>query len=46
MENKIEQIKKILYGEKLSDARTILQKIEIDINAVENKEKRKIIFRI
>ena len=46
MENKIEQIKKILDGETLSNTRTILQKIESDINDIEYEEKQKMIFKI
>jgi|688.fasta_scaffold2023810_1 hypothetical protein len=46
MENKIEQIIKILDGETLSNARTILQKIEKEIGDIEYKEKQKIIFKI
>lgn len=46
MENKIEQIKKILDGETLSNARTILQKIENEINNIEYEERQKTIFRI
>lgn len=46
MENKIEQIKKILDGETLSNTRTILQKIEIKINDIEYEEKQKMIFKI
>ncbi|MBK0370710.1 hypothetical protein [Flavobacterium agrisoli] len=46
MENKIEQIKKILDGETLSNARTILQKIENEINNIEYEERQKMIFRI
>ena len=46
MENKIKQIKKILDGETLSNTRTILQKIESDINDIEHEEKQKMIFKI
>lgn len=46
MENKIEQIKKILDGESLSNARIILQKVERKINDIEYDEKQKIIFKI
>ena len=46
MENKIEQIKKILNGETLINSRTILQKIEREINDMEYKEKQKMIFKI
>lgn len=46
MENKIELIKKILDGETLSNARTILQKIENEINDIEYEERQKTIFRI
>jgi hypothetical protein len=46
MENKIEQIKKILDGETLSNTRTILQKIEKDISDIEYEEIQKIIFKI
>jgi hypothetical protein len=45
MENKIEQIKKILDGETLSNTRTILQKTERKINDIEYEEKQKIIFK-
>jgi len=46
MENKIEQIKKILEGETLSNSRTILQKIERAINDIEYEEKQKMVFKI
>lgn len=45
MENKIEQIKKILDGETLSNARIILLKIEREINDIEYEERQKMVFK-
>lgn len=46
MENKIEQIKKIIEGETLSNCRTILQEIEKQINDIDYEEKQKVVFKI